>query len=275
MSQKKILITLLCFTIAIFLVVLIITAVMNYFDIALDGFNQLTQNFQNLAIPLVTALSVGFLYSSITENTKQTKILRLDELINGHIDVLERYYKTEVSSIPFIIQQVLSEHGRHTGKWDTKRLVLQVNAFLCHEGKIAHSSVSAAVHDYLKYKCFVSGQSLDWVLSDPFSDIVALLCQRQDLELDENRNLYIFKKLDGIAPLLEYVDMLDDEDYTLFSKRLVYPNKELSETLLSPSCTHEETLADFSDRIKKFESLTAEEILRFTKEDYESWSNLT
>lgn len=231
-----------------------------------------TQNFQNLAMPIVTCISVIFLYASIRENTKQAeehvrqnKIARLDELLNGQLESFEALKRERLPKVPYAIKYALSDSGADDEMddklWDVGHVILQVDAFLSLEKQLGQSNIKAAMHDYLSTYCSVNGICVSYLFSDIVDDIASLVRQRNMLEVDKNKNQHLFNKLSGVGAYLTYTNELSDKSLETMSS-LEYLHKGLNFT--RSNTTHAESPSVYYDRVSKLEKLSANDILTLT-----------
>lgn len=221
-------------------------------------FSSFTQNFQNLAMPLITALSVVFLYRSILANTRQSAIASIDALIEGHVDSLEKFLKKDVRGLPYSIKWILADKGDvGTSDWDVKRLIVQYNAYLSLEKNITQSNIRPAMFEYLDLSCLVNGEQVIDVLTSDWVDLIALLKKRETLEVDEYKNIYVLQRLKGVYKVLEFTDWLEDDELNSIDD-LTLPNHF---DIRSLCASNVETPAEFAERVSVLESLKAKDLL--------------
>lgn len=234
-----------------------------------------TQNFQNLAMPIVTCISVIFLYASIRENTKQAeehtkqnKIARIDELINGQLESFDALKRKQLFKVPYSIKFALADSADadelKDERWDVGHLILQVDAFLSLEKQLGQSNIKAAMHDYLSTYCSVNGISLSFLLCETVDDIANLIRQRNKLDVDKNKNQHISSKLSGVGAYLQYINELTDESLEIMNS-LEYSYDVIDFT--RSNTRHAESPSVYYDRVSKLEKLSANEILTLIDEN--------
>lgn len=248
--------------IAAFVAIFMLNSTLFGYEVA--SFNAFTQNFQNIAMPIVTLVSVLLLYLSISANTKQAKLSQIDELINGHLDNLKSLLSKPIE-VPYAIDYILSDYGDTSlMKWDLSRMLIQVNAYISNERYIGHSNVKSAVYDFLSTSCFVNGIAFDDVIESSFNEIVLLLKQRQAIEVDTHRNGYVWNKIELIPPILEYLDLKNAEISAIFESELKYNTRYINKRVSVVG--HAESCSNFSDRLNSLQKLSGYELLTTDKE---------
>ncbi len=184
-------------------------------------FSAFTQNFQNLSMPIVTTLSVIFLYFSIQQNTEQNKISAhkqeiesLDNLISIYENNLHSFLGRSVD-LPYAIKFILADKGSDEDmkqKWDVNRLILQLNCYLSISENVSQSNVRPAMYDLLNIDLKHNGTLIGYTLSTELLEIVDLLTKRAELTKGESRNTHLFKKLQGLVTVLQFSDWLGEEE---------------------------------------------------------------
>ncbi|PSV54304.1 hypothetical protein C9J45_05940 [Photobacterium sp. GB-1] len=260
--KPSLLVTLSFVIFVVFIATYLIIINLPVFGLNLESFNALTQNFTNMAMPVVTLISVSLLFISINESTKQHKITRIDHLIDCHIKHLDELMAEKVT-VPYAISIILSDDGKEKVDWTVRTLLIQLNAFLNHESKL-DSNIKAAIFDWTRI-CDLKDLKFYDLLNRELDDVTRLMTIRQNVELDRNRNSYIWSKLELIPPVLVYIQVIDEDTCYTITEELKL--NELLDQFDEPCNNHAQSLIEFSDRLSIFKGVSAADLCKKNKDE--------
>ncbi|WP_235676584.1 MULTISPECIES: hypothetical protein [unclassified Vibrio] len=256
------------------LAIVVLTVVLKGTKENVENFLMFTQNFQNLSMPIVTTLSVLFLYFSITQNTEQARktalqqqVESLDTLINQYEQQIQVFLHKKVV-VPYGIKKILADYGDDDEvaiDWDVNRLLLQTNSYLSISDNITQSNIRPAIYDSYSDDLMIDGKLIGYTLSSELLDLVELLKQREVLVEGESRNTYIFKRLEGLVRVLKFGDWLEDEHIETI-KSLSFKDG------FDPCCESSssvETASQFTARVRVYEGILPDILKSRDKTDEE------